>query len=262
MRCVRLKKKLNDFVDSESKGEILKFRHYETINSEKITPEFVKIAKSLNTDYTLNDIRDDNGIPFKCEKLRKKYIHNFYSDIYKLPVCDMDRPPDLIEKFLGMDVLKNPIVQESRLPDSIRDNLDRPLSILELDKAISEANKKSAPGIDGLNMHFIEKFWYVFRGPLFEYANCCFEKGILTYPFRTACVRLIPKKGDITNLKNWRPISLLSNLYKVLSRALNNRLKTAVDIITSRAQKGFTSSRSIQEVLINVIEAIGYAKKK
>jgi hypothetical protein len=110
-------------------------------------------------------------------------------------------------------------------------------------------------------MHFIEKFWYVFRGPIFDYANCCFKKGILTYPFRTACVRLIPKKGDKTDLKNWRPISLLSNLYKILSRALNNRLNTAVDTITSRAQKGFTSSRSIQEVLVNVIEAMGYAKK-
>ena len=49
----------------------------------------------------------------------------------------------------------------------------------------------------------------------------------------------------------------MSNLYKVLSRALNNRLKTTTDRITSRAQKGFTSSRCLQEVLINVIGFIG-----
>jgi hypothetical protein len=49
-------------------------------------------------------------------------------------------------------------------------------------------------------------------------------------------------------------------MFKVLSRALNNRLKTVRDFIFSRAQKGFTNSRHIQEVLINVLEVIGYCK--
>jgi hypothetical protein len=48
-------------------------------------------------------------------------------------------------------------------------------------------------------------------------------------------------------------------MYKILSRALNNRLKTTRDTIFSRAQKGFTNSRFIQEVLINVCETIGFA---
>jgi hypothetical protein len=50
-------------------------------------------------------------------------------------------------------------------------------------------------------------------------------------------------------------------MYKVLSRALNNRLKVARDFIFSRAQKGFTNSRYIQEVLINLCETIGYCNK-
>ena len=52
----------------------------------------------------------------------------------------------------------------------------------------------------------------------------------------------------------------MSNLYKVLSRAINNRLITTTDRITSRAQKGFTKSRYLQEVLINVIEFIGHCQ--
>jgi hypothetical protein len=50
-------------------------------------------------------------------------------------------------------------------------------------------------------------------------------------------------------------------MYKVLSRALNNRLKVARDFIFSRAQKGFTNSCYIQEVLINLCETIGYCNK-
>ncbi|MFN9981206.1 MAG: reverse transcriptase domain-containing protein, partial [bacterium] len=88
------------------------------------------------------------------------------------------------------------------------------------------------------------------------------KKDRLTDSFRTAKIKIIPKKGDCTKIGNWRPISLLSCLYKVASRALNNRLKKVRDIIFSRAQKGFTNERHIQEVLINVIEGIAHCKKK
>ncbi len=49
---------------------------------------------------------------------------------------------------------------------------------------------------------------------------------------------------------------MLSCLYKIVSRAVNNRLKSVVNRFTSRAQKGFTKHRYIQEVLINVCETI------
>jgi hypothetical protein len=47
-------------------------------------------------------------------------------------------------------------------------------------------------------------------------------------------------------------------MYKVLSPAANNRLKKTRDLFFSRAQKGFTGSRYIQEVLINALETFSY----
>jgi Reverse transcriptase (RNA-dependent DNA polymerase) len=70
---------------------------------------------------------------------------------------------------------------------------------------------------------------------------------------------LIPKKGELGSIKNWRPISLLNNIYKVLSKALNNRLKKISARVLSRAQKGFTQDRYIQECIINIIESISHA---
>jgi hypothetical protein len=84
------------------------------------------------------------------------------------------------------------------------------------------------------------------------------KKKILTSNFRAAAIKLIPKKGDITNIKNWRPISLLSNMYKIISRAINNRLNKIVNRICSRAQKGFNNQRYTQECLINVLETIAH----
>jgi retron-type reverse transcriptase len=53
----------------------------------------------------------------------------------------------------------------------------------------------------------------------------------------------------------------LNCFYKIISRAINNRLKKFVDRITSRAQKGFTSSRYIHEVIINLSQTLGHCKK-
>jgi len=115
--------------------------------------------------------------------------------------------------------------------------------------------------MDGLSNCFIKNFWHFLRVPVHRYATFCIANGALTHTFRTAKIRIIPKKGDTTKIGNWRPISLLSCLYKVISRALNNRFKKTRDFTMSRAQKGFTSKRYIQEVLINVIEHIAHCKK-
>ena len=114
--------------------------------------------------------------------------------------------------------------------------------------------------MDGFNNRVIKKCWPLLRRPLLKYANHCFNTGELTSNFRGACICLIPKKGECSSIKNWRPISLLSNMYKIISHALNARLYKIVNRICSRSQKGFNWSRYTQEVLINIWETINHCK--
>ena len=46
---------------------------------------------------------------------------------------------------------------------------------------------------------------------------------------------LIPKKGEAEDLKDFRPISLLGSLYKLLAKVLANRLKRVVGTVGSDA---------------------------
>jgi hypothetical protein len=108
---------------------------------------------------------------------------------------------------------------------------------------------------------FIKKFFYILGRPLYDCCVQCLEDQSLTETFSTAQIKLIPKKGDTSKIKNWRPISLLSNFYKILSRAINNRLKKVVNRVLSRAQKGFTKTRQIHEVIINLSETIQFCEK-
>ncbi len=172
----------------------------------------------------------------------------------------MDFNKNCINDFLGNEIVQSRLVQDSIIPEQLSQDFEEPLTIAELDISAEQGNK-SASGMDGLSNCFIKKYWELLRTALHRYSTHCHGTGVLTPNFKTASIKLIPKKGDTTKLKNWRPISLLSCLYKVISRALNNRLKKASGYIFSRAQKGFTSDRHIQEVLINVIEMIAHCKQ-
>ena len=46
---------------------------------------------------------------------------------------------------------------------------------------------------------------------------------------------LLPKKGGVKNLRNFRPISLVGGLYKWLAMVLANRLKKVVGKVVSKA---------------------------
>jgi exonuclease III len=249
---------LNEIINKEVVAKVKSMKIFECLNAEKPTPMFLNLARVSNSDKKLASVCDPGGLPFKSDMARNEYIVSYYEDLYRKP---LDEPLDLsgcIENFLGPEVCSSHIVENSKLSNAERDGLDSPLTIAELDRSMEGANMKSAPGIDGISNVFLKEFWHHFRWPLLRYCECCFAKGSLTQNFRGANIKLIPKKGEITSLGNWRPISLLSNVYKVISRAMNNRLNSVVNRICSRSQKGFNDKRYTQECLINVIESISH----
>jgi Reverse transcriptase (RNA-dependent DNA polymerase) len=196
---------------------------------------------------------------FVSTEERADYIFDKYQALFR-KVDNTPLDPDAIESFLGPTILNNPIVRNSKLSQDEAERLDQPLTIVELDNAVNKCRTRSAPGMDGFSNYLIKKIWAYLRYPLFNYAIHCYNTGTLTQNFRSARIKLIPKKGDTSKLNNWRPISLLSNFYKIISRAINTRLNKVVNRICSRAQKGYNSARYAQEVLINVWEQIRYCK--
>jgi hypothetical protein len=253
-----LETRLNGILDAETLLKVRSMKLFSCLNSEKPTPIFLSLARSSSRENNLSHINKQNGIPFSNNINKTEQIVSYFENIYRIPLSDMSCYDNCIERFLGDDILNHPITISSRLTLDERNLLDAPLTIEELDASLEKCNIRSAPGIDGMSNAFIKKYWQYFRIPLFNYANACFEKKILTTNFRSASIKLIPKKGDCSELKNWRPISLLSNMYKIISRAINCRLNTVVNRICSRAQKGFNNKRYTQECLINVLETIAH----
>ena len=59
---------------------------------------------------------------------------------------------------------------------------------------------------------------------LSELYNNIHIRGRMEDGMRESYIRLIHKKGDTGELKNWRPISLSNTDYKIMSKVLTNRL--------------------------------------
>jgi exonuclease III len=253
-------KELNLLIDCELRTELERFRHFDILHTEKMAPRFLSLTKNNKQTASLDKIKKADGSDFADPLQRQEYIRDFYRDIYTPVTGNNVLGPNCINDFLGPEIYNNPIVLNAKLSGDESLLYDRPLSIQELDNAVNKSNPNSAGGLDGIGGKFIKQFWAYLRSPLHRYANYCIDKGTLTQSFDSAGIRLIPKKGDVTQIKNWRPISLLNCIYKIIAKALDNRLKKVNEIILSRAQKGFTSNRQIQECVINIIENISYCQ--
>jgi exonuclease III len=259
VEIAELELELTRMSDEDLAVRIRNMKLFEALNSEKPSTIFLSVAKKTNKGK-LSVIKDQGGADFNSEQDRTEHIVSYYEKLYKKPADELMSHSGCIREFLGEDIMNSELVKNSILTGQESENLERPLTIEELDNAAKQGNPSSAPGADGFSMPLLRFCWEFLRHPVFKYTVECLRKGRMTDNFRGASIRLIPKKNDKSDIKNWRPISLLSNLYKIISRALNNRLSEYTNRICSRAQKGFNSVRFTQEAVINVWETIAYCR--
>ena len=107
-------------------------------------------------------------------------------------------------------------------------------------------------------VNIIKNFKDVFIVPLTAIVNKSLREGSFPDLLKFATVHPIYKKNDKTICANYRPISLLSNISKVLERAMYNRIELFLnefDIIYHN-QFGFRKNHSTQHALTAIIEEI------
>ncbi|CAM5160252.1 unnamed protein product [Natator depressus] len=117
---------------------------------------------------------------------------------------------------------------------SDRDWLELPLTLAEFSEALCRMPTNKSPGMDRLTVEFYRVFWDILGPDLVTVWAESLQSGVLPLSCRRAMLTLLPKKGDLRDLQNWRPISLLSTDYKILVKAISLRLGSVlVDVIHS-----------------------------
>ena len=105
----------------------------------------------------------------------------------------------------------------------------------ELSTALKNMKNSKSPGSDGFTAEFFKFFWkdlgiFILNSRNYAYNNDRQKQGVIT------CLSNPNKNKHL--LKNWRPISLLNVVYKMISAIIANRLKSVLNKILSNGQKG------------------------
>ncbi|RVW98940.1 Transposon TX1 uncharacterized 149 kDa protein [Vitis vinifera] len=66
----------------------------------------------------------------------------------------------------------------------------------------------------------------------------------------------VPKRGGAEDLKDFRPISLVGSLYKLLAKVLANRIKKVLGKVISESQNAFVEGRQILDAVLIANEAV------
>ena len=89
-----------------------------------------------------------------------------------------------------------------------------------------------------------------------------YEHGRFESSLNATFLTLIPKKNDAINIKDYRPISLIVSVYKLLSKVLANRLKVMLDDLISESQNAFVGGRQMLDSVLIANECLDSRLKR
>ena len=108
-----------------------------------------------------------------------------------------------------------------------------------------DMNGDKAPGPDDFTVAFWQNCWDFVKEEVLEMFKEFHEQSSFIKSLNTTFLVLLPKKGGAEDLGDFRRISLLGGLYKLLAKVLANRLKRVIGKVVSSDQNAFVMGRQI-----------------
>jgi hypothetical protein len=127
-------------------------------------------------------------------------------------------------------------------------DLDRDITEQEIYAAILATAPEKAPGPDGYIGAFFKVCWDIIKVDLID---AIFE----IFALRAGCwnllnsanIILLQKKDGAQSITDYRPISMMHNISKLLAKILANRLAPRLDSLVLHSHSAFIKGRSIQD---------------
>ena len=249
-----IKNRINMIKTKILEGVKIRNRIQEQIEGEKITAYLIGKQAKLKTKKAMSSLKVESNIVnnlntgtiIKDKDAIEWYVSKYYEKLY--------------EKENPNEPLQNWFLQflDSKLSDSEINLLERHISDQEIFIAISQMNVNKSPGIDGIPVEFYFKYWDIIKIELSQIIRNIITGTSLQSKQRKAIITLIPKDGDNTLLKSWRPISLICSDVKIVAKILANRLKPLMPNIISEDQY-CVNSKSIVECNAKMRDILYYS---
>ena len=125
------------------------------------------------------------------------------------------------------------------------DWLERPFEESEIFDVIQSFQGDKSPGPDAFPMAFFQACWGIVKPNLMVVFRHFFAYGQFEKSLDATFVTLIPKKHAANEIRDFRPITLVGRVYKIIAKVLANRLRLVMGDIISASQNAFVRDRQI-----------------
>ncbi|GAU39043.1 hypothetical protein TSUD_59990 [Trifolium subterraneum] len=115
-------------------------------------------------------------------------------------------------------------LQFKRLNQLESSSLITPFSEEEVKSTVWDCDSFKSPGPDGVNFGFIKDFWAEIRGDVMRFISEFHRNDKMTKGIKSTFIALIPKFDSPQRFNDFRPISLVGILYKILAKILDGIL--------------------------------------
>ena len=134
--------------------------------------------------------------------------------------------------------------------------LERPFEEEEIRKAVFSLGRDKAPGPDGFTFVFFQNCWDIVKKDLLKVFAEFFLNGKIGICMNSTFISLIPKKDRSIKVKDFRPISLVSSVYKIITKVLATRLSEVLSNTISENQSAFIPGRQILDAALIANEVV------
>ena len=249
----QIKSMLDEEVEKIAKGNILRCQAKWCEEGERSSSYFLNLEKRNYNNKTITKLKKANGqICEEKEKIQELQME-YYSKLYTSNNVGEALANDQI--FFNLEIPK-------LSPEQVVE-CEGPLTEAELYSALKTTKKNKAPGSDGFPCEFYSKFWGDIKEYLLAAANHSFLSGELSITQKQGVITLLPKKDrDPLLLKNWRPLSLLNQDYKLIAKTLAIRMKKHLEHIIHPDQTGFINNRYIGQNIVRILDLMEFTEQE
>ena len=252
MKFKNLKLELERELEYDTNGANLrsKVRWYE--EGEKPSKYFFNLEKRNFNNKVINKLNVNDELindPKEILREEKKFYENLYTSSNNVDI--ENEMPD-IATFLDN-------TEAPKLSEQDKLKCEGELQEFELLNVLKNTANKKSPGSDGFPVEFYKVFWPQCKHFLLNALNTAYNRGLLSTTQRHGVITLLPKKDkDTLFLKNWRPISLLNQDYKLAAKCIAFRLKKVLSKLIHEDQTGFMEGRYIGENINRIINLMDF----
>ena len=133
-----------------------------------------------------------------------------------------------------------------------------PVSSIEILSYLQKLKRNKAVGIDNLPPGFLKDVAFIIAKPLTHVINLSLMTGTVPTDFKNAKVTPLFKSGATDKLDNYRPISVLSTISKILEKCVHTQVMKYLEVnnLLSIYQFGFRKNRSTELAATTFIDQV------